>query len=100
MFNDLKWFTVKQLVVYHPSLSMFKIKTTGEPELLATVFSRENRNNNFIISVSNFTLYRKSFSYIGILLLNSIPENIRAVEKFSLFKSEVKKWIFEEVMKF
>ena len=90
MFEEIMWFTVRQLIAYHTLCTIFRIRNTGEPEQLASILRRENRNKNIITPTSNLALYRKSFVYRGVCLWNRIPETIKTSEKLGLFKKEAK----------
>ena len=100
MYDQLEWLTVRQLVMYHTLITIFRIRTTGEPDKLYTIFSNENRSSKIIIPMSNLTLYRKSFAYRGIQSWNLLPEDMRNLVKIVQFKRKVKNWIFNEVSKF
>ena len=97
IYDQLNWFTVKQLIVYHTLLTIFRIKDTSEPEELASILNRENRNKNIIIPQSNLTLYRMSFIYRGISLWNKLPESCKYAKKLKYFKVQLRKWIKEEI---
>ena len=44
LYDLLEWMTVKQLIFYHTDLVVYKIRESGEPSEIATLFKRENRN--------------------------------------------------------
>ena len=100
MYDQLNWFTVKQLIVYHTLLTIFRIKETNEPEELASILNKENRNKKIIIPQSNLTLYRMSFTYRGISLWNKLPKSCKETKKIGHFKAQLKIWIKEEVSRF
>ena len=41
MYDDLGWLTVKQLILYHTVLTVYRIRNTQEPEYLASILSRD-----------------------------------------------------------
>ena len=49
MFDKIDWLTVRQMVVYTTLLAVFKIRKSGEPELLAVKLRRESRNGRIMI---------------------------------------------------
>ena len=100
LYGHIGWMTVKQMVFYHTSTTIFRVRKTKEPEHLASYLVKENRNNNIIVPQSNLTLYRRSFIYRGILSWNSIPKEIRNTEKIEDFKKMVKVWIFQNIPRF
>ena len=66
LYDLLEWMTVKQLIFYHTALAVYKIRESGEPSEIATLFKRENRNLNVITPQSNMELYRNAFIYRAI----------------------------------
>ena len=100
MFDKLKWLTVRQQVIYHTLITVFRVRTSGEPENLSNILTNENRNMNIIIPQSNLTLYRKSFTYRGIQGWNKLPDDVKTIEKIGVFKKALRTWIFNEVSKF
>ena len=65
MYGKLQWLTVNQLVFYHSVLTVFKIRKNQEPEYLAEVLSRDNRNGRILIPNLGLTLAKKSFTMRG-----------------------------------
>ena len=80
MYEQIQWFTVSQLIVYHTMITVFRVRITGEPEKLASVLLYENRNSNIIFPSSNLSLYR------GIFIWNTMPRNIRIIQKLAYSK--------------
>ena len=77
MYNDLQWLTVRQLVVYHILLVVFRIRLTRA-----------------------LKLYRKSFVPRGGMLWNQLPHEVREAENLQCFKKSLKTWIKENVSMF
>ena len=61
MFSKLKWLTVNQLIAYHTLLTVYKIRSSGEPEYLAGFLKQENRSGHIILPNTKLTLFMKSF---------------------------------------
>ena len=99
-YDLLEWMTVKQLIFYHTTLAVYRIRESGEPTEIATLFKRENRNQNVIIPQSNMELYRKSFIYRAIQSWNSVPKEIRSLQTLISFKKNLKIWVMKEVERF
>ena len=57
-------------------------------------------NDRIIIPQSRLTLYRKSFTYRGILIWNKLPGKLRNERRIGCFKKELRTWIFETVSMF
>ena len=56
MFNQLGWLTVNQLIVYHTSIMVYRIRQNKEPEYLADILGRTSRLGENIIIVENIKL--------------------------------------------
>ena len=56
MFDKLGWMTVAQLVFYHTMMAVYRIRKSGEPELLAEKFSKENFRGNIITPNTRLTI--------------------------------------------
>ena len=100
MFSSLNWLTVNQLIFYHTVLTVYKIRTTKEPEYLANKLSMDNYRGNLIVPATGLTLAKKSFCFRGGDNWLSIPPSIRKIQKLDLFKSSLKKWVLNNVPRF
>ena len=100
MFDTLYWLTVRQLIAFHTLLTIFRIRTTGQPEYLANILLHENRRGKIIVKNSQLELYRRSFSYRGSVLWNKLPESLRNDDKEKTFKKNLSKWIRENISRF
>ena len=100
IFSQVGWLTVNQLSFYHSALCTFRIRQSQEPEYLNDIMNRNNRANRIIIPNTDLTLAKQSYCFRGSAQWNSLPENIRNSWKISLFKSQLKKWIQQNVAKF
>ena len=100
MYNDLQWLTVRQLVVYHTLLVVFRIRLTRAPAYLASQLLNENRRGNIVIKNYRLELYRKSFVPRGGMLWNQLPHEVREAENLQCFKKSLKTWIKVNVSMF
>ena len=100
IYDTLGWMTVSQLIKYHSILSVYRIRKSNEPEYLANLLNRDNRNNNIIVPQSNMELYRRSFVYRSICDWNNLPKEIRNIQKIMPFKKTLKSWIKINITKF
>ena len=100
MYDQLGWMSVKQLIMYHTLLSVYRIRTSQEPEYLASLLRRENHYSKIIIPKTNLSLYRRSFVYRGACDWNTLPQGLRQMEQISTFKKELKTWIKREISRF
>ena len=102
MFNQLGWLTVNQLIVYHTSITVYRIRQNKEPEYLADILGRTSRLGENIIIVENIKLglARKSFTNRGAVQWNKLPASLRSEPKLGPFKKSLKKWILENIPRF
>ena len=100
MYNKLGWLTVKQLVIYHTLLTVYRVRQAKEPEYLSSILCNDNRLEKIIVPNIRLTLTQKSFTTRGACNWNSLPLEIRKIETISCFKQEVKKWIKSYVPRF
>ena len=100
MYDNLGWLTVKQLILYHTLLTVYRTRNSQEPEYLASILSRDNPYGKIIITNTNLSLYRKSFAYRGVINWNLLPTHVRQISAIGAFKKELKNWIKREVPRF
>ena len=100
MFQELNWLTIRQLVVYHTLLSVYRIRVSGQPDDLARCLRRENYRGKILVQNCRLELYRRSFIPRGSTLWNRLPSNIRMVPNQEMFKREIKGWIKNNIKMF
>ena len=100
IFARLKWLSVKQLIFYHTALSTYRIRTSGQPDYLAMIMSRDNRRGNIMVPNSILSLAKNSYCFRGAVDWNSLPHSIRNLRSKEKFKIELKKWILENIHPF
>ena len=96
------WLSVRQLVVYHSLLQVFKTRNSKLPLFLHEKISNEFKYNTRLAAGSGMRLENKnalseigkqSFSQRSVLLWNNLPVNIRQSESLLIFKSSLKDWV-------
>ena len=100
MFDKLGWLTVNQLICYHTLISVFKIRSSGEPEYLAKALKYDNRFGRVIIPNTDLGLAKKSFTFRGSLQWNLLPTSLRNTVKISQFKKDLRKWVQANIPRF
>ena len=100
MFEELQWLTVRQLIVYHTLLVVFKVRKFSQPEYLAHQLKNENYRGKIIVKNSRLSLYSQSFVPRGSKCWNMLPDYIRSLSKLSSFKKELRRWIVDNVAQF
>ena len=100
MFDKLDWLSVNQLAAYHTLIQVYKIRANGEPEYLHEFLRNDNRNGNIIIPNTELSLAKKSFTFRGAALWNSLPIQIRKCLKIGSFKKLCRKWVQVNIARF
>ena len=100
MYDKLDWLTVNQLIAYHTVISVFKVRSCGEPEYLAEKLQHDNRNGRIIVPNIDLTLALKSFSFRGAIQWNTLPSSIRSITNIGAFKRTLRIWIKENIPRF
>ena len=100
MYDRLYWLTVNQLVAYHTLLQIFKIRKSHQPEYLFEILGRCNRNGNIVITHTELSLAKKSFTFRGSELWNHLPTDIRNNHSIGKFKKDCRNWVKENIQRF
>ena len=100
MYEELKWLTVNQLIVFHTLMLVFKIRKTKEPEFLANCLCLESRNQRIIVPNTRLSLASNSFLWRGARVWNMLPQALRKSLKVAEFKKEIFGWITSNVKDF
>ena len=77
LFDKLNWLTVNQLITYHTVITVFKIRSSSEPEYLANYLKADNRNGRIIVPNTDLTLAMKSFTCRGACQWNNLLRTLR-----------------------
>ena len=100
------WLSVKQLVVYHDLLLVYKTMATKRPSHLFQKFSQPfGANTRHAKTAGSIRLNdkaknyfgKKKFSYRAVEQGNDLPPSIRISPTLQTFKSSIKKWITDNV---
>ena len=78
-------------------LSMFKIRSSREPEHLAYHIGKDNRNDRIIVPNTDLSLAKNSFAFLGSDQWNQLPLALRKSIKIGFFKKALRKWIVDNV---
>ena len=96
LFQELKWMTVYERLQYKTATLVFKSLTNMSPLYLSSKFHtvlyqnrqlRSSTNNLLYVPKPNLEIFRKSISYAGPKLWNSLPLEIRNAKSILSFKS-------------
>ena len=100
IFEKLEWMTLRQLIVYHTLIAVFKIRQAKEPEYLESFLNNESRNKRIFIPTQSLSLAYESFCFRGSRHWNLLPSNLRTETEFCRFKNNLKSWIISNVPMF
>ena len=100
LFDKVGWLTVRQMIVYYSTVSVFKIRASGEPEGLADLLRNENRTGRIKIDHARLQLVQDGFIYRATSVWNSLPSEMRQSKTLFIFKSKLLKWINIKVERF
>ena len=67
MFDTLGWMTVNELICYHTLITVFKMRSSSEPEYLAKHLKDDSRTGRLIIPNTDLGLAMKSFTFCDLL---------------------------------
>ena len=86
MYDRLDWLSVNQLVVYHTLLQIFKIRKSQQPEYLFEILGKDNRNGHIMITNTELSLAKKSFTFRGPELWNNFPRTSEIAKRLEISK--------------
>ena len=96
LLETLKWDQLSLRKRKQKAIMMFKSLNGLAPVYLHDLVSEQNTDYDLRDSSRKLNLpkprtdyLKRSFGYSGALLWNSLPENIRAIRSFGLFKKEI-----------
>ena len=96
LLDILKWDKLVIRRKMHKALMMFKSMNEQAPAYLQNLFHKRSTDYDLRNSFHKLTLHRprtnylkRSFSYSGALLWNSLPENVRAIKSVKKFKEQI-----------
>ena len=81
-------------------MEALQIMQNKEPEYLSSVMAKDNRADRIIVPNTNLTLAKNSYCYRAASQWNSLPEHIRRNNRIGQFKSQLKKWIPQNIAQF
>ena len=104
LLEEAKDMSVHQLGAYHTLVTLARILITQQPEYFAFKLKLRKptdaavfplRQLNTINVDCSLSVSRCGFSYRAAKLWNCLPENLRSITRIEVFKTEVKKWMFQ-----
>ena len=102
--KKIKMMSVNQMSIYHTIMEVFNIIHNKSSEQISNKYSHHGRhslrkNTNNFIRVPELHEHRNctGFTYCGAKIFNSLPIKTRETQDRNVFKTLVKKWIWDEV---
>ena len=96
--------SVNQMTMYHIIMEVFNILYNNSSEQINKKYRHQDRHslrkntNNFLwVPVTQLKRNCTGFTYYGAKIFNNLPNNIRETQDRNIFKTLVKKWIWDEV---
>ena len=101
LFAQLGWLPFKKRVEFHRGVLVYKSLHNLAPPYLASKFTQvENRyttrsqqNKTLLVPKPNIEQFRRSFSYMGTTLWNSLPQMVKDQESLAAFKKAYSKYL-------
>ena len=96
LFLALKWMTIYERLEYKQAILVYKSLTQNSPTYLASKLQkvqyterqlRSSSNDLLLVPQPKLEIFRKSISYAGPKLWNSLPANIRHTDSVASFKT-------------
>ena len=99
------WLSIRQLVVYHRLLLVYKIRTEGKPVYFVDKFSSLFYYRTRLSSTGGIRKEKKlthsetqnSFVPASIKLWNELPPDVRQAESLLKFKTKLKTWVLQNI---
>ena len=102
--TKIKMMSVNQMSIYHTIMEVFNIIHNKSSEQISNKYSHHERhslrkNTNNYLRVPEKHEHRKctGFTYCGAKVFNRLPIKTRETKDRNIFKTLVKKWIWDEV---
>ena len=103
LFSRLHWLPIDFRIEFFIAVMTFKILNGLAPDYLnqfryisdvSNINTRGSRNGNLYTPIFKTTTGQRSFIYRATTIWNNIPISIRNVERLSLFKSQLRNFLF------
>ena len=105
LLRQIGWLSVKQLVVYHSLLLVFKINRDGKPGYLSEKLrkdfayrTRQATGNCLVVQgTPDSDSTKTAFVHRTTIQWNNLPYSVRNIKVFLKFKHELKKWVLRNI---
>ena len=103
LFLELSWMRFPERVAFQKAIQMYKIFNNQAPDYLNDMFIptseihprclRSSTNCQLYLPRPNTENYKRSFTYSGSNIWNSLPANVKTAQSVQTFKSKYMQWI-------
>lgn len=93
LYKESQLYDIRQLFCFNILINIRKKKIKLDP--VNHKYETRNKENNVTIPKCEKNIGQHSCNYLGHKLYNNLPESIRSVNSFNIYKSKIKKWILE-----
>ena len=102
LFKELKWLSWSERLLFHKAIIVYKSLNNLTPEYISSLFDKNSTNYN-LRSIENGDLilpkfklmsFKKSLSYSGVEIWNTIPINIKKASTLNEFKNRLFQYLF------
>ena len=97
----LHWLPIKYRIIFKVSLMMFKLKNNFSPTYLKKLIVqpyrrnlRSSSHNHYFIPSINHSFAKRSFTYAGPYIWNSLPSNLLCCNSLLTFRNGLKTFLF------
>ena len=106
LLNELHWLPIKSRITYKLATMCFKITKCNGPSYLNDLLIphtanrplRSKQNNTFVIPKTKLSTYGdRAFSHAGPSVWNKLPDDMRSMTDFNVFKKSLKTQLFKEL---
>ena len=102
LLNACNELSVNQLSAFHTLLSVHRVVRCEKPKTISDQMKLRTQKdelflqrqaNTIPIKAANLNYTKAGFCYRGSTLWNSMPDDLRKEEKYSVFKRKLKNWV-------
>ena len=103
--KQIGWMSINQLAHYHSMLMLHQVKSTGKPESIYDMYNWDYSHQTRQATsqqlkpkgVPRNEISRSSFRWRAAKQYNSLPSNITETKELKAFKTEIKRWILNQI---
>ena len=104
VLRDLSWLNIPDRVHFFQMMHLFRIRNKLAPRYLLPNFtavsashSHNTRGSGYNFSISReLSLSQNSFAFTAIKYWNSLPNSIKCIEGYQVFRRKLKQFLFEQ----